>query len=496
MAGVKSLAKDTAVYGLSSIIGRFLNWCLVPLYTIMFSEMEYGTVTYLYSYMALVLVVLIYGMETGFFRFASTEENRESSTVYPTTLISLGVSSSLFFVVVLLFLQPISDILHIGNHPDYVWMLALTVAIDAYSAIPFAQLRYQKRPIRFASIKIVGIAINIGFNLFFILLCPWLWKTMPSTIAWFYNPDYGIGYIFLANLLSSVGSMLLLFPEIFNVKYKFDGTLLRKMLKYSFPLLILGIAGIMNQTIDKMMFPSLIENTDEAMTQLGIYGANYKIAIVMVMFIQAFRFAYEPFIFSQNAEKGEGKTKAYVDAMKYFIIFGLAIFLFVMFYLDILKYFIAPSYFVGLRVVPIIMIAELFFGIFFNLSLWYKLTDQTQWGMYFSLMGLGITVTLNILLVPKFGYIGCAWAAFACYATMMIVSYFVGRNRYPIHYDLKSAFFYFAVAGILYVAAVALPIDSEILRMLYRTLLFGVFIGIVIKREPLKIPYLSHHKKD
>ncbi|MEG0559566.1 MAG: polysaccharide biosynthesis C-terminal domain-containing protein [Muribaculaceae bacterium] len=495
MAGVKSLAKDTAIYGVSSIVGRFLNWCLVPLYTIMFVAEQYGMVTYLYSFVALALIILTYGMETGFFRFANNESYSKPTEVYTTSLISLASTSTIFFVAVLLFLQPISDALKIGTHSDYIWILALTVAIDAFTAIPFAYLRYKKRPLRFAYLKLVGIGLNIGFNLFFIILCPWLMKICPESISWFYNPEYGIGYIFVANLVSTVATLILLFPELTSVKYRFNGELLKKMFIYSFPLLVLGIAGIMNQTIDKILFPYLIADQNVALTELGIYGANYKIAIVMVMFIQAFRFAYEPFIFAQNKEQGANKNKAYIDAMKYFIIFGLLIFLVVMFYLDILKYFIAPSYFSGLRVVPIIMLAELFFGIFFNLSLWYKLTDKTQWGMYFSFIGLAMTVGLNVILVPRFGYIGCAWAAFACYFTMMIISYFVGKNRYPIRYDLRSAFFYFAVAGVLYGAATLVTIESEVLRLGYRTILLAIFIAIIIKKEPLNIPFLkSTHK--
>lgn len=488
MAGVKSLAKDTAIYGLSSIIGRFLNWCLVPLYTIMFASEQYGIVTYLYSFVALALIILTYGMETGFFRFANHEKYTDPLEVYTTSLISLASTSSIFFIIIVIFLQPVSDALKLGDHPDYIWILSLTVAIDAFTAMPFAFLRYQKRPIRFAYLKLIGIGLNIGLNLFFILLCPWIWKNNPGLIDWFYSPSYGIGYIFIANLVSTVITMILLFPELVNIKYRFNGELLRKIILYSLPLLVLGIAGIMNQTIDKIMFPYLIPDETLALKELGIYGANYKIAIVMVMFIQAFRFAYEPFIFSQNKEaKGENKNKAYIDAMKYFIIFSLIIFLGVMFYLDILKYFIAPSYFSGLRVVPIIMLAEFFFGIFFNLSLWYKLTDKTQWGMYFSVFGLAITISLNIILVPKYGYMGCAWAAFICYFMMMLVSYIIGRKKYPIAYDIKSAFFYLGIVAVFYILGMELHIENELLRMLYRTVLFAIFLTVIVKKEKLKL---------
>ncbi len=485
MAGIKSLAKDTAIYGVSSIVGRFLNWCLVPLYTIKFPADEYGVVTYIYAVVALALIVLTYGMETGFFRFANHERYSNPDEVYSTSLVSLGVSSTLFFALVLLFLNPVADALNCAGHASYIFMMALAVAVDAYTSIPFAYLRYKKRPVRFAMLKLVNIGLNIGLNLFFILLCPWLWEVMPDTIAWFYRPDFGIGYIFLANLISSAAMLLLLLPDILSVPLSFNGRLLREMLKYSYPLLILGIAGIMNQTIGTILYPHLVADHAEAMYGLGIYGANYKIAIVMVMFIQAFRFAYEPFIFAQNKERGGDKLKAYSDAMKYFVIFALFIFLGVMYYLDILKYFISPKYFAGLKVVPILMLAELFFGVFFNLSLWYKLTDKTIWGMWFSLLGLAVTLLLNILLVPRIGYMGCAWAAFACYGVMMVTSYFIGRGKYPIDYDVPRLLFYFVIAGALYGVSLLVVIPIEWCNLLFRTLLLGAYMWIVCRHEPI-----------
>lgn len=485
MAGIKSLAKDTAIYGISSILGRFLNWCLVPLYTIMFPAEEYGIVTYIYSIVALALIILTYGMETGFFRFANHERWKDPIQVYTTSLISLASTSSLFIIAVLLFLNPISAAMECGTHQSYVWMMAVAVAIDAFTAIPFAYLRYRKRPMRFACLRLVNIGLNICLNLFFILLCPWLWKEYPGLVAWFYDPGFGVGYIFLANLISSVVTLLMLFPEITGIHYSFNGKLLKDMLAYSFPLLILGFAGIMNQTIDKILYPILVPDPQEALTGLGIYGANYKIGIVMVMFIQAFRFAYEPFIFAQNKEKGNDKYQAYRDAMKYFVIFGLLIFLIVMFYLDILKYFISPKYFSGLQVVPIIMMAELFFGIFFNLSLWYKLNDKTVWGMWFSLLGLAITLILNILFVPRYGYIACAWAAFACYGVMMVTSYFVGKAKHPIGYETGRILSYFVIATAIYVTGMSVSTPWEYLTLALRTALLAIYIVIVIKRESL-----------
>lgn len=494
MAGIKSLAKDTAIYGVSSIIGRFLNWCLVPLYTIKFPADEYGIVTYIYAIVALALIILTYGMETGFFRFANHESYSDPDEVYSTSLVSLGVSSTLFFAVVMLFLSPISDALNCGGHQSFVWMMALAVAIDAYTSIPFAYLRYKKRPMRFAMLKLINIGLNIGLNLFFILLCPWLMTTAPGSVSWFYRPDFGIGYIFLANLISSGVMLLLLLPDIMSVKVSFNGRLHREMLGYSYPLLILGIAGIMNQTIGTILYPHLVADSAEAMYGLGIYGANYKIAIVMVMFIQAFRFAYEPFIFAQNRERGGDKTKAYSDAMKYFVIFALFIFLGVMYYLDILKYFISPKYFSGLKVVPVLMLAELFFGVFFNLSLWYKLTDKTIWGMWFSLLGLAVTLALNIILVPRIGYMGCAWAALACYGVMMVTSYFIGRGRYPIDYDVPRLMFYFVVAGLLYGVSCLVVLPVEWVNLLFRTLLLALYVGIVCRHEHIRLSDIIKRK--
>lgn len=490
MSGVKSLAKDTAIYGVSSILGRFLNWCLVPLYTIMFPAAEYGVVTYLYSIVALALVVLIYGMETGFFRFANHERYSDPMEVYSTSLISLGVTSLVFIIAVLLFLSPISESLECAGHESYVALMAATVAIDAFTAIPFSLLRFKHRPMRFATLRFINIALNIGLNLLFILVCPWLWQQAPATISWFYNPDYGIGYIFLANFISSVINLVLLLPELHGFAWKFNCKLWREMLAYSFPLLILGIAGIMNQTIDKILLPDLVSDKSEAMTQLGIYGANYKIAIVMVMFIQAFRFAYEPFIFAQNKEKGESRMQSYRDAMKWFVIFAMVIFLGVTYYLDFLRYFISPRYFSGLKVVPIIMLAEFFFGVFFNLSLWYKLTDRTHWGMWFSLLGLLVTLALNVALVPRMGYMGCAWAALGCYGVMMVTSYFVGLKKYPIGYDVKRLMLYFAIAMGLYATAMWIATDNRWIDIPLRTVMLGLYIFMVLKVERVNINQL------
>lgn len=494
MAGIKSLARDTAVYGLSSIVGRFLNWCLVPLYTIMFDPAEYGVVTLVYTVVAVVLLMLTYGMETGFFRFANHERWKDPMEVYSTALLSVGTTSVVFVIAVMCALRPVSGWLECADRPSFVAMMAVCVAVDAFSGLPFSYLRYRNRAVRFAVLRLVGIGLNIGLNLFFILLCPWLMRVAPAAVDWFYRPDFGIGYIFLSNLVASLVVLVLLVPELHGFPRRFNGRLLREMLAYSLPLLVLGVAGIMNQTIDKLLLPVLESDKANAMAELGIYSANYKIAIVMVMFIQAFRFAYEPFIFARSREQGEGRKAAYSDAMKYFVLFALLIFLTVMYYLDVLRYFISPRYFSGLRVVPVVMIAELCFGIFFNLSLWYKLTDRTMWGAWFSLFGLAVTVTLNVLLVPHIGYMGCAWASLASYGLMMVASYVAGRHYYPIDYPVRRIAAYCVAAAALYFVGVhCLAGLHEAAAFAIRAVLLAGYVAAIVRFEHIPLPRL--HRK-
>lgn len=493
--GMKVLAKETAVYGLSSILGRVLNWLLVPMYTrVLDNTGDFGIVTNLYAWTALLMVILTYGMETGFFRFAN-KGDKKPEAIYSTILLSIGFTSTLFLVLGLLFLEPICAGLGYLQTPEYVAILMVIVSLDAFMSIPFGYLRYLKRPVRFASVKLINIFLTIGLNLFFLLLCPWLYVHFPATVSWFYVPDYGVGYIFIANLISSVVTLFLLMPQLRGFKYTFDGTLLRQLLRYSLPVLVFGIAGVLNQSVDKIIFPFLFADRDYADDQLGIYGACFKIAVIMVMFIQAFRYAYEPFVFAKS--KNENNKKAYADALKYFIIFALLIFLGVMFYLDIIKYFVDEKYFPGLRVVPIVMLGELFFGIYFNLSFWYKLVDETKWGAYFSTFGLVVTVLIIVLFAPTYGYMACAWASFVCNLLMMLISYVMGQKKYPIEYDLKTIFVYFALAAGLYAAAMLPDIEKEWLRLLYRTGLLVIFVVFIIKRDlPLReIPVLNRFIK-
>lgn len=479
--GMKSLAKDTAIYGLSSIVGKFINWCLVPIYTKVLATGEFGVMTNIYSFTALIAVILTFGMETGFFRFANKEEN-DPMKVYSTSLIFVGGMCLTFLALCFFFIHPISNFLEYGNHTDYIAIMAVVVAIDAFSSIPFAYLRYKKMPIRFATIRVSAIITTVFFTIFFLLICPKIHSSNPTLISWFYDPNYKIGYVFVANIIGSLLSLVLLLPQIIAFRYGVNKELLIRMLKYSFPLLILGIAGILNQTVDKIMYPYLFENKEYALEQLGIYSACSRLAIIMMMFTQAFRFAYEPFIFAKN--KNANNDKAYTEAMKYFIIFSLTIFLGVMFYLDIIKYFIRSStYYAGLDVVSIIMMGYILFGIYFNLSFWYKMIDKTYFGAIFSITGCVITILLNLIFVPRYGYIASAWATLICNLIMMLLSLYFERKYRPIPYDYKSIGLYFTLALGLYAISYFVEIPNEFWRLSFRTVLLIIFLTIVVKRD-------------
>ena len=496
MAGLKSLAKDTAIYGLSSIVGRFLNYMLVPLYTAVLpaSSGGYGGESNVYAFTALMLVLLTFGMETGFFRFAN-KSGEDPMKVYANSLLSVGGVSLIFVLLCLLFLQPIANLLDYGNHPEFIAMMAMVVALDSFQCIPFAYLRYKKRPIKFAAIKLLSIIGGIGLNLFFLLLCPWLNVHFPATVSWFYDPDYLVGYIFISNLIISAVQMFFFIPELRGFAYKLDKALLKRMIVYSFPVLILGLVGILNQTVDKMIYPFLFEDRQEGLVQLGIYAATSKIAMVMAMFTQAFRYAYEPFVFGKDRE-GDNR-KMYAAAMKYFLIFSLLAFLAVMFYLDLLRYLVARGYWEGLGVVAVVMLAEICKGIYFNLSFWYKLTDETRWGAYFSLIGCAIIVVMNIVFVPVYGYIASAWASVAGYGVIMLLSYWMGQKKYPIQYDLKSLGLYILLAAVLYVIGEQVPISDLVLRLAFRTVLLLLFVAYIVKKDlPLsQLPVINRFIK-
>ncbi len=478
---MQNLAKETAIYGVSSILGKFLNWLLVPLYTyVLTGSADYGAVANLYAWTALLLVILTYGMETGFFRFANKHAEIDNK-VYGNTLISVGITSLIFAVLCLVFQQSIANILGYAEHPEYIAMLGVVVAMDAFGSIPFAYLRYKSRPIKFAALKLMMIFVNIAFNIFFLVICPIIHERSPESIAWFYNPNYGVGYVFVSNVIQTVVVTIALLPEVFKAKFEFDFGLLKQILRYSLPLLILGVAGIMNQTLDKIIFPFLIEDPEFAKSELGIYSACFKISMVMMMFTQAFRYAYEPFIFAQHKDKNS--KEAYADAMKFFIIFSLLIFLGMVFYLDIIKYIIHSDYWPGLRVIPIVLFSYIFQGIFFNLSLWYKLIDKTMFGAWFSLIGAAITVAGNIIFVPMFSYMASAWVSFVCFFVMMVVSYFYGQKYMPIQYDLKSIALYVVLAMGLYALSYLIVTPYASLNLVIKTVLLVIFVAYIIKKD-------------
>lgn len=492
---MKTLAKETAIYGVSSILGKFLNWMLVPLYTFTLENAaDYGVVVNLYAWTALLLVILTYGMETGFFRFAN-KDRENANKVYGNSLITVGFTSLLFAIVSVVFAQPIATLMGYPQNAEYIAMLGVVVAMDAFGAIPFAYLRFKSRPIKFASLKLLMIFVNIFFNIFFLVICPWLMKNAPATIDWFYNPHYGVGYVFVANVIQTVVVTLALLPDVLKAKFHFDAVLTKQILRYSLPLLVLGVAGIMNQTLDKIIFPYLISDPALAKSELGIYGACFKISMVMMMFTQAFRYAYEPFIFAQHKDKNS--KEAYADAMKYFIIFSLLIFLGMVFYLDIFKLLIREDYWSGLKVVPIVLFSYIFQGVFFNLSLWYKLVDKTMYGAWFSVLGLVITLLINIVFVPIFSYMASAWAAFACYLVMMLVSYYFGQKHLPINYDLKTIGLYTGLTVALFVLSLLIKTPYGVLNLALKSVLMFVYLYILVKRDfPLKnLPVINKFVK-
>ena len=467
MSEMKSLAKDTAIYGLSSIIGKFPNYLLVPLYTYVLARTDdYGIVTNLYAWTALLLVLLTYGMETGFFRFANREEY-DAKSVYKTAYWMLFTTSAVFSLLVFVFQQPLATALGYADHAEFVAMMFVTVAVDAFASIPFAYLRNQKRPILFAALKLLFVVLNIAFNILFLVV---LGKN-------------DVFYVFLSNMLATAIQTLCLLPFTMPKGGRFDSVALKQMLRYSLPLLVLGVAGIMNQTLDRILFPYLYTG-DDAQAQLGIYGACFKVAMIMMMFTQAFRYAYEPFVFSKH--KDRHSIEAYADAMKYYIIFSYLILLGVIFYLDIFRYIVSSAYWEGLKIVPVVLWTYVFQGVYFNLSFWYKLTDETKWGAYFSLIGLVITLVLQIVGVPLIGYWASCGSSLICYFVIMVLSYVIGQRKAPIPYDLKRIGLYtvltLALLAVYYVIRLNTALNMWLL-MAIGTVLIGIYLLVLNKLD-------------
>ena len=467
MASLKSLARETAIYGLSSIVGRFLNYLLVPLYTFRISSASggYGVITEIYAYVALLLVLLTFGMETTFFRF-SNKEGEDARRVYSTTLLAVLGVGVCFLAVIFGFLDEIAAFLHYSDHPEYLGMMAACVAIDAFQSIPFAYLRLQKRALKFAALKLLFIFLNISLNLLYYVV---LGKS-------------DVFYAFAINLFCTALITVFFYPELRCVRWTLDWPLLRRMLRYAWPILILGIAGILNQTADKIIFPLVYGDAEAAKSELGIYGACVKIAMIMAMITQAFRYAYEPFVFGKAKDKNSGET--YATVMKFFIIFTLLAYLCVIGYMDILKRIIAPDYWPGLRVVPIVMAAEIMMGVYFNLSFWYKLIDKTIWGAWFSAAGCLVLFAVNIIFIPTYSYMACAWGGFAGYATAMLLSYIVGQKKNPVRYPLKSIGIYVLIAGGFYAIMACTPEEWPVwTRLGINTVLILLFVGHILKHD-------------
>lgn len=479
---IKRLAGETAIYGLGTIIPRLLNYFLVPFYTRVFDQDAYGQITELYAWVGLVMVFLTYGMETAFFRYAEIE--KDSKKVFNTATSALLITSVSFIALISLFTGDVSAAIEYEGHQEYILLLGIVVAIDAFTSLPFAYLRYKNKARRFSLIKILSVVLNITLNIVFIVIIPKLLSSNLDGIEVF-KGDNRIVFVFFANLLSSGFSLLLLLPEIRNFRIKIDRVLLLKMLSYGLPILIVGIGVMINEVADKILLKYFLVDKATAHAQIGIYGANYKLAILMMLFIQMFRYAAEPFFFRESGKKDA--REIYSKVMTYFVIFTWMIFLGVMLYIDILKYFIGPDFWAGLVIVPIVLAAKLFLGIFYNLSVWYKLTNKTLYGAIIALTGAFITIALNIYLIPKMGYIGSAWANFICYLSMMLISYFWGRKVYKVDYNLKKILLYSSLAIALYFLSTILQVKTDAVHFLINSGLLLTYFLIVYFFEVRKL---------
>lgn len=479
MSNIRKLAGQTAVYGLSSILGRILGYLLVPIYTRVLSEAAYGSVVELYSYVALFLIILTYGMETAFFRFAQKSERKHA--VLNTGLISILVTSVAFLILIYAIKIPLAEIIRYPNNPEYILYIALILFFDSINTIPFANLRAENKAVRFVIIKLTGIFVNIGLNLLLIILVPYLVKNGDGAIgnylANFYNPDDKVLYILASNLISSALMTLLFVPDFLRIKLTFDFVLWRKMIFYALPLLIFGLAGVVNEVIDRVLLKYLLE-PDVSMAQLGIYGACYKVSIIMTIFIQAYRYAAEPFFFAQYKERDAPQT--YATLMTWFVIITAFIFVITMLYIDIVILFVGEPFRVGAKVIPILLLANMFLGIYYNLSVWYKLTDKTRFGAYISIFGAVLTLALNFYWIPKIGYMGSAWATLIVYGAMMLISWYLGRKHYPIPYDLVSFIIILAGALGIYQLSTWISVESELLKFALNTGLLILFMAFLL----------------
>lgn len=486
MSSLKKLASQTAIYGLPTIVARLLNYLLTPIITYNFSPEEFGVNTSAYSYVAFLLVFLTYGMETALFRFSQTEPDKNK--VYTTALVSVLSSSTFFILFACIFAGPISDLVKFTGHPEYIVWFAFIIGLDALAQIPFAKLREEGRAKRFAIIRSTFIAVNILLTLFFVLFCKHVHASEDSVFKPFveavYDPSIGIGYLFISNLIACIVQLLLLSPEFLRFGFVFDSPLWKKMMRFALPLLIAGLAGMVNETLDRILLTYLLPE-ETAMAQTGIYGACYKISIIMTIFIQTFRYAAEPFFYSHAKEKEP--QKMYASIMTYFVIACSLIFLGTMMNIYWIQDFVDEEYQSGIAVVPILLIANMCLGIFFNQSIWYKLSGQTHYGALLTIFGALITIGLNVYWIPRIGYMGSAWATLICYASMMVASWIIGNKHYPVNYDLKRILGYLGLSLTLYVISIYTQTDSAGLNLCINNLLLAGFVFVVWKLELKKL---------
>lgn len=497
MSGIKKLAGQTIWYGVSTIVARFINYLLLPYLTLKLATSVYGEFSLVYSFIPFMNVVFTYGMETAYFRFSNANDR---DAVFNTTSISLIGSTLLLTVVLVLLRAPIATALSVGAHPEYILVAAGIIAIDALCGIPFARLRQEGRPVKFALTKVGGILVNIAATYLLLSTIPQYLALHPDHwLAQYYDPNWAVGYLLLANLIQNAVVLLLLSKEFFGFHWKFDAALWKEMMRYGMPLIIVGFAGMVNETFDRIMLQwwAPVSNATEANAQVGIYSACYKLSILISLAVQAFRMGAEPFFFKQAADKNA--PKLYARVMKFFVITLCFMFLLVALYLDVWKQFIRKEeMWVGLKVVPILLLANMFLGIYYNLSVWFKLSNNTMAGAWITLVGASITLTINYFLIPYFGYMACAWATFCCYGSMMVISFIWGQKAYPIPYAWKKLLAYMAIVisffliqkGLLYFYS---PLWFQLVTGSVLFFVFTWFILLVEKKEFQKIPVIGKY---
>ncbi|MDY5858526.1 MAG: oligosaccharide flippase family protein [Porphyromonas sp.] len=485
MSVLKSLVKDTAIYGISSMFGRFLNWLLVAVYARVLLPAEMGQMTQLYALTAVLMVFLTYGMETAFFRYVNKSE--QPQRVYGTTLMMLGASSLVFALGGIASLDWLTSLFDFDTGGTsrttaelLVGAIILITALDAFCAIPLGYLRYAQRPFRF-------MAVRMGFVLFTVVATLLAFYVLPQWVSLDMRV-YALPIILGINLVGCLLQLVMLLPTFRFAEWHFDAGMARAMLGYGWPILLMGIVGIFSGQADKLIFPLLYDDPLVGKVQLGIYSACYKIAVVMMLFTQAFRYAYDPFVFAKAKEGGESAKRAYAEAMRYYVLFTLFIFLGVMSILDLLKHFVTPEYYAGLPVVPLVMLGMLMNGVYFNLSVWYKVTDRTKWGAYFSIFGATVSLLWIVLATPYMGFMACAWAAVGSNALIMLASYFVGQRYYPVRYPLGAIAGYTALAlslwGIQELFADYVS-SNEWLCLGFNLALLFIFVAVVFVKEGL-----------